>query len=85
LRRRACRILESRLACSPRIGRGAYGLLDVAAYFGLSAEACKVRQQRGDASVTAARKDGAAFVGLATPMPPMFLGAGCDEAGMVSY
>jgi NTE family protein len=75
----------ARLVNLRRIGSGAKGLFDVPTYVGLSAEAGNVWQQRGDASLASARKDGAAFVGLDTPLGPVYLGTGYDQAGIVSY
>jgi NTE family protein len=75
----------ARLVHLRRIGSGAEGLLDLPAYVGPSAGAGNVWQRRGDASLASARKVGAAVVGIDTPLGPVQLGAGCDQAGVVSY
>ncbi|HUO96401.1 MAG TPA: patatin-like phospholipase family protein [Steroidobacteraceae bacterium] len=75
----------ARLIYLRKIGSGSDGLFDVPTYIGLSAEAGNVWQQRGDASLASTRKDGATFVGLETPLGPVYLGAGYDQAGTMSY
>ena len=54
-------------------------------YLGLSVEAGNVWQQRGEASFASLRKDGAGFVGLETPLGPLYVGVGYDQAGSMSY
>jgi len=75
----------ARLIYLRKIGSGSDGLFDVPTYIGLSAEAGNVWQQRGDASFASTRKDGATFVGLETPLGPVYLGAGYDQTGTMSY
>ncbi|MBS0394650.1 MAG: patatin-like phospholipase family protein [Proteobacteria bacterium] len=75
----------ARLVYLRKIGSGSDGLFDVPTYLGLSAEAGNVWQQRGEASFASLRKDGAGFVGLETPLGPLYLGVGYDQAGSMSY
>jgi NTE family protein len=75
----------ARLVYLRKIGSGADGLFDVPTYLGLAGEAGNVWQRRGDASFASARKDGAAFLGLETPLGPAYIGAGYDQTGSISY
>ncbi len=75
----------ARLVYLRKIGSGADGLFDVPTYVGLAAEAGNVWQRRGDASLSSARKDGAAFVGLETLFGPVYIGTGYDQTGTMSY
>ncbi|MBS0373252.1 MAG: patatin-like phospholipase family protein [Proteobacteria bacterium] len=74
-----------RLVYLRRLGSGSDGLFDLPTYVGLAAEAGNVWQQRGEASFASLRKDGAAFLGLDTLFGPVYLGAGYDQAGSMSY
>jgi NTE family protein len=56
-------------------------VLDLPAYIGASIEAGNVWQDRSDASFGGARKDASLFVGVDTPLGPVFVGAGFDEGG----
>jgi NTE family protein len=75
----------ARLIYLHRLGRGGRGLFDVPTYFGVSAEAGNVWQTRSAISFSSARKDGAAFLGLDTPLGPVYLGVGYDQLGSTSY
>ncbi|MEJ0035085.1 MAG: patatin-like phospholipase family protein [Gammaproteobacteria bacterium] len=71
----------SRLLLYRQIGRGGPGFLDVPVYLGLSLEAGNVWQKRGDASFGGTRKDASLFLGLDTPIGPVYLGTGFEERG----
>ena len=75
----------ARLVWLRRIGRDSDGLFDVPTYVGVSAEVGNVWQRRADISFGSARKDGAAFLGLDTPLGPVYLGLGYDRLGGTSY
>jgi NTE family protein len=71
----------ARLIYYRQIGRGGSGVLDLPAYIGASIEAGNVWQDRDDASFGDLRKDASLFVGVDTPLGPVFVGAGFDEGG----
>ena len=71
----------TRLLLYRQIGRGGPGFLDVPVYLGLSLEAGNVWQKRGDASFGGTRKDASVFLGLDTPIGPVYLGTGFEEKG----
>jgi NTE family protein len=75
----------ARLIYLRKISSGGEGLLEIPAYFGVSAEAGNVWAERHEISYASARKDGAAFLGLDTLLGPAYLGAGLDEGGHASY
>jgi NTE family protein len=68
-----------------QIGRGGPGFLDVPAYLGLSLEAGNVWQRRSDASFGDTRKDASLFLGLDTPVGPVYLGTGFEEGGKAAF
>jgi NTE family protein len=53
----------------------------VPVYAGLSLEAGNVWQKRSDASFGGTRKDASLFLGLDTPIGPVYLGTGFEERG----
>jgi NTE family protein len=71
----------SRLLLYRQVGRGGPGFLDVPAYIGFSLEAGNVWQRRSDASFNGTRKDASLFLGLDTPIGPVYLGTGFEEGG----
>jgi NTE family protein len=75
----------ARLIYMRKVGSGGEGFLDLPVYLGVSAEAGNVWQQRGDMSLASARKNGALFVGLDTPLGPLYLGSGFDESSHSTY
>ena len=75
----------ARLVYLRRLGSGGEGIFDVPTYLGVSAETGNVWQRRSDASFGSARKDGSTFLGLDTPLGPLFLGVGYDQLGSTSY
>jgi len=64
-----------------RIGRGGDGFLNVPTYAGVSLELGNVWDNRGDMSFDSARVNGAGFVGLDTPLGPVYFAIGFDEGG----
>ena len=75
----------TRLLLYRQIGRGGPGFLDVPVYIGLSLEAGNVWQKRGDASFGGTRKDASLFLGLDTPVGPVYLGSGLEEGGSKAF
>jgi NTE family protein len=75
----------SRLLLYRQIGRGGPGFLDVPAYLGISLEAGNVWQHRGDASFGSTRKDASVFLGLDTPIGPVYLATGFDDGGSKAF
>jgi NTE family protein len=75
----------TRLLLYRQIGRGGPGFLDVPAYLGLSLEAGNVWQRRSDASFGGTRKDASLFLGLDTPIGPVYLGTGFEEGGSEAF
>ena len=75
----------TRLLLYRQIGRGGPGFLDVPVYLGLSLEAGNVWQTRGDASFGGTRKDASLFLGLDTPIGPVYLGTGFEEGGSGAF
>ena len=75
----------ARLLLYRQIGRGGPGFLDVPAYLGVSLEAGNVWQRRGDASFGGTRKDASVFLGLDTPIGPVYLGTGFEEGGSEAF
>jgi NTE family protein len=71
----------TRLLLYRQIGRGGGGYLDVPAYLGLSLEAGNVWQKRGDASFGNSRRDASLFLGLDTPVGPVYLATGFEQHG----
>lgn len=68
-----------------KISAGGEGLFEIPAYLGFSAEAGNVWSERRDISLSSARKDGAAFIGLDTLIGPAYIGTGYDQGGNWSY
>lgn len=64
-----------------RIGRGGQGFLNVPTYAGLSFELGNVWEDRGDMGFGSARLNGSLFLGLDTPLGPVYLAVGLDEGG----
>jgi NTE family protein len=64
-----------------KISRGGEGLLEFPAYLGVSFEVGNTYERRGDIGWGSARKDGALFLGLDTPLGPIYLGGGYDQSG----
>jgi NTE family protein len=64
-----------------KIGRGGSGVLDLPAYAGLSLEAGNTWADKSDASFGDLRKDASLFLGVDTPLGPVYLAAGFDESG----
>jgi NTE family protein len=64
-----------------KIGRGGEGFFEFPAYIGLSFEAGNTWQHRGDFGWGGARKDFSVFLGLDTPLGPLYLGSGYDQSG----
>ena len=75
----------TRLLLYRQIGRGGPGFLDVPAYLGVSLEAGNVWQKRSEASFGGARKDASVFLGLDTPIGPVYLGTGYEERGSSAF
>ncbi len=67
-----------------RVGGGGEGFLNVPTYAGLSLELGNVWQRRGDISASSALLNGALFVGIDTPLGPIYLAAGIEEGGSSS-
>jgi NTE family protein len=70
-----------RLIYYRKIGRGGSGLLDLPAYAGFSLEAGNTWADKSDASFGALRKDASLFLGVDTPLGPVYLATGFDEGG----
>jgi NTE family protein len=68
-----------------QIGRGAGGYLDVPAYLGVSLEAGNVWDRRSQASFGSTRKDASIFLGLDTPIGPVYLATGFEEGGSEAF
>jgi len=68
-----------------RIGRGGPGFLNVPTYAGLSLELGNAWDRRGDIGFDTARVNGAGFIGLDTPLGPVYLAVGFDEGGGNSF
>ncbi len=75
----------TRLLFYRQIGRGGPGFLDVPAYLGLSLEAGNVWQRRSEASFGGTRKDASLFLGLDTPIGPVYLATGIEEGGRQAF
>jgi NTE family protein len=76
----------SRLLLYRQVGRGGgTGFLDVPAYLGVSLEAGNVWQRRGDISFGSTRKDASLFLGLDTPIGPVYLATGFEEGGKEAF
>jgi NTE family protein len=75
----------TRLLLYRQIGRGGPGFLDVPVYLGLSLEAGNVWDKRGDASFGSTRRDASVFLGLDTPLGPVYLGTGYEQHGSEAF
>jgi NTE family protein len=75
----------SRLLLYRQIGRGGSGYLDVPTYLGVSLEAGNVWQRRSQASFGGARKDASVFLGLDTPIGPVYIATGFEEGGSEAF
>lgn len=74
-----------RLIYQRRIGRGGQGVLDFPAYAGLSLEAGNTWLDSGDASFGDLRKDASLFLGVDSPLGPVYLAMGYDETGQKAF
>ncbi len=68
-----------------QIGRGGPGVLNFPAYAGLSLEAGNVWNKRGDASFASTRKDMSVFLGLDSPIGPVYLATGFEQGGREAF
>ncbi len=68
-----------------KIGSGGEGLFDFPAYVGFSLEAGNVWQDRQSINFDSLRKDGSVFLGLDTPLGPVYLATGIDQTGMEAF
>ena len=68
-----------------RMGKSASGLLQVPLYLGASIEAGNTWQNRDDMSFESMLINGSLFVGLDTPMGPVYLAAGFGENGSSNF
>jgi NTE family protein len=71
----------ARLMYYRRIGRGGSGVFDFPVYAGMSLEAGNTWADRSDISFGDTRKDGSLFLGIDTPLGPVYLATGFDEGG----
>ena len=75
----------TRLLLYRQIGRGGGGYLDVPAYLGVSLEAGNVWDRRSHASFGSTRKDASVFLGLDTPIGPVYLATGFEQGGSEAF
>ncbi len=75
----------ARLLLYRKIGSGGEGLLDFPAYVGFSLEAGNVWQERQSVDFGSVRKDGSVFLGLDTPLGPVYLATGVDQSGTEAF
>jgi NTE family protein len=64
-----------------KVGRGGQGFFDFPVYIGMSLEAGNIWQQRSSFGWGGAHKDLSLFLGLDTPVGPLYLGSGYDQSG----
>ena len=64
-----------------KVGRGGQGVFDFPVYIGMSLEAGNIWQQRSSFGWGGAHKDLSLFLGLDTPVGPLYLGSGYDQSG----
>jgi NTE family protein len=64
-----------------KVGRGGEGFFDFPVYLGASVEAGNTWQQRGNMGWSSSHKDVSLFLGLDTPVGPLYLGSGYDQTG----
>jgi NTE family protein len=74
-----------RLIYYRKIGRGGEGVLDLPAYLGVSFEAGNVWQDRHDASFGDLEMDGSLFLGVDTPLGPLYLATGYHSGGGTAF
>ncbi len=75
----------ARLLLYRKIGSGGEGLLNFPAYLGISIEAGNVWQERQSIDLSSVRKDGSVFLGLDTPLGPVYLATGFDQSGTEAF
>jgi NTE family protein len=75
----------ARLIYLRKIGNGGEGFLDLPAYLGTSLEAGNVWMERSEIGFGSARKDASIFLGLDTPVGPLYVGSGFDQSGHTTY
>jgi NTE family protein len=75
----------TRLLLYRQIGRGGPGFFDVPTYLGVSLEAGNVWQRRSQASFGSTRKDASVFLGLDTPIGPVYLATGFEQGGTQAF
>ncbi len=75
----------ARLLVYRKISSGGEGLLHFPAYAGFSFEAGNVWQQRQSIALRSVRKDGSIFLGLDTPIGPVYLATGIDQQGSEAF
>ena len=75
----------ARLIYLRKIGNGGEGFLELPAYLGTSLEAGNVWMQRSEVNYASARKDASIFLGLDTPVGPLYIGSGFDQGGHSTY
>jgi len=68
-----------------RVGSGGGGFLNVPTYVGVSLEVGNVWESRSDIDFNSTRVNGAAFLGFATFLGPIYLAAGVGEGGDRSF
>jgi NTE family protein len=68
-----------------KLGSGGEGPFNFPAYVGFSLEAGNVWADRQDVEFGSVRKDGSVFVGLDTPVGPLFLATGFDQTGAETF
>jgi NTE family protein len=68
-----------------KLGSGGEGLLNFPAYVGFSLEAGNVWADRQSIALSSVRKDGSVFVGLDTPVGPVYLATGFDQSGAETF
>jgi NTE family protein len=74
-----------RLIYQRRVGRGGERVLDLPAYAGLSLEAGNTWLDSDDASFGDLRKNASLFFGVDSPLGPVYLAMGYDEAGEKAF
>ena len=75
----------ARLLVYRKISSGGEGLLHFPAYAGFSLEAGNVWQQRQSISIGSVRKDGSVYLGLDTPLGPVYVATGIDQDGSEAF
>ncbi|MGH8229434.1 MAG: hypothetical protein ACREU3_16300, partial [Steroidobacteraceae bacterium] len=75
----------ARLLVYRQVGSGGEGVLDFPAYVGFSLEAGNVWQERQSIDFGSLRKDGSVFLGLDTPVGPVYFATGIDQTGTEAF